>query len=267
MKTNQIVSKNSSNIISTGSNSNVSLFKDIILPNLDIPPSKPQPGDIVRCPNGNYVLVDQYGNYYCNIDENGAGLYPFTSVDCIGGATSTINVNGNIIGGCQPANGTEVTCYAGFTAIVENGQWDCGQGTSDLRTYNIFVSDNAKNSIQLAIYTYDYNNDRYIGTIIAINKLTDTYDVTVDVGTTRNMNGDQRIIQYIRIESFPRSLSSFRLRSIGSNTFNTLFLEVTRTGQVILELADAGLQNGSVGGSVVPVRNLPSGRYLLCFLC
>lgn len=125
-----ISTKSNSNIIQTGKKSNISSFKNIILENISFNNS-PKPGDIVTCPNGDQVLVDEFGNYYCDIDPNGNGLRPFTDITCANGLTTSVNINGNIIGGCTPANGSEVTCYAGFTATVENGVWSCTEGDSD----------------------------------------------------------------------------------------------------------------------------------------
>lgn len=76
-------------------------------------------------------MVDQYGNYYCDIDPNGDGLYPFSDVKCANNTNTFVNINGNIVGGCVPANESIVTCYAGFTATVHDGSWDCSQGADN----------------------------------------------------------------------------------------------------------------------------------------
>lgn len=128
-----ISSGNKSKIISSGHNSNVHFLNNSVIPYFynEVTNNDPRykPGDMATCPDGFEVPVDKYGNYYCNIDPNGDGLYPFTDVDCGKENTSIINVNGNIENNCKPIVGSYVTCYAGFTAVVENnGTWDCSQG-------------------------------------------------------------------------------------------------------------------------------------------
>lgn len=126
-----IISGNNSTITKSNNNSNILLAKNIFINNLDpniVGNYIPQPGDIVTCRDGNQVLVDQYGNYYCDLDPNGDNLLPFSDVRCSNGTLTSVDINGNIINGCQPANGSEVTCSAGFTTSVENGTWSCAQG-------------------------------------------------------------------------------------------------------------------------------------------
>lgn len=136
MQNSIIVGGNDSNIIKTSKNSNIHFFNSISLPNNvaeEIFEEKPQPGELVTCPDGFQTIVDEYGNYYCDIDPNGNGLKPFTDIQCANGSNSTVNVNGNIIGGCTPANESIVTCISGITSVVENGIYDCSQGVgSDL---------------------------------------------------------------------------------------------------------------------------------------
>lgn len=159
--TQTIITGNNSNIIKSNNNSNILAFKNISLPRInDIIEVKPQPGDLVTCPDGHQTIVYENGEYYCDIDPNGDGLRPGTFVTCANGLTSEVDRRGNYnCGATGLAEGSIVTCISGITSVVTNGMYDCSQGDSDdIRSYVTFAILDTSNGAYIRLERYTYNN-------------------------------------------------------------------------------------------------------------
>lgn len=252
-----IVSKNNSKIIQSGKNSNIVFANNIALPGSSINfleniiENKPKPGDLVTCPDGHSVLVDDNGNYFCDIDPNGDGLYPYSTVTCKNG-TTTVDIHGNIVGGCTPINKSIVTCYSGITATVENGTWSCAQGEDDIRTYQ-FIGENStyvnRHYISLQLFRWNNQTNDYDSEGLS---LFSPFTVDMRRNSSGNLNEYATLYQY-------RPIGGARLFTMfeqNQNILKQFFYKSSWTRRISLENYNNYLIDR-------PIINLPSGTYRL----